>query len=60
MPSEWICESISLVAELPRNPNGKLIRSRLPEVPCVRTNYQPPLASGESLTKRETVEAART
>ncbi len=29
MPSEWICNSVNLVAELPRNSHGKLVRSGL-------------------------------
>jgi acyl-CoA synthetase (AMP-forming)/AMP-acid ligase II len=29
MPPEWVCDSVSLVAELPRNSYGKLVRSRL-------------------------------
>ena len=32
MRSEWICHSISLVAELPKNSNGKLARSLLPSL----------------------------
>jgi acyl-CoA synthetase (AMP-forming)/AMP-acid ligase II len=32
LPSEWICDSVSVVAELPRNAHGKLIRSRLTEI----------------------------
>lgn len=31
VPSEWICESVTLIAELPRNLNGKLMRARLTE-----------------------------
>jgi long-chain acyl-CoA synthetase len=30
MPPEWVCDSVSLVAELPRNFHGKLMRSHLP------------------------------
>jgi long-chain acyl-CoA synthetase len=30
MPPEWVCDSVSLVAELPRNFHGKLMRSQLP------------------------------
>jgi acyl-CoA synthetase (AMP-forming)/AMP-acid ligase II len=30
LPAEWICESITLLAELPRNAHGKLMRSQLP------------------------------
>jgi acyl-coenzyme A synthetase/AMP-(fatty) acid ligase len=30
MPSEWICDSVTLVAGLPKNPHGKLARSLLP------------------------------
>ena len=30
LPAKWLCDSITLVAELPRNARGKLIRSRLP------------------------------
>jgi acyl-CoA synthetase (AMP-forming)/AMP-acid ligase II len=29
MPPEWVCASVNLVAELPRNSHGKLVRSRL-------------------------------
>ena len=29
MPPEWVCDFVSLVAELPRNFHGKLMRSRL-------------------------------
>ncbi|MBV8405924.1 MAG: AMP-binding protein [Gammaproteobacteria bacterium] len=29
LPSEWTCEAITLVAELPRNAHGKLVRSHL-------------------------------
>jgi acyl-CoA synthetase (AMP-forming)/AMP-acid ligase II len=32
MPSEWVCDSIRLIAELPRNPYGKLLRHRLQEM----------------------------
>jgi acyl-CoA synthetase (AMP-forming)/AMP-acid ligase II len=32
MPSEWVCDSIRLIAELPRNPYGKLLRHRLLEL----------------------------
>jgi acyl-CoA synthetase (AMP-forming)/AMP-acid ligase II len=31
LPSEWLCSSITLVAELPRNAHGKLVRSQLPQ-----------------------------
>jgi acyl-coenzyme A synthetase/AMP-(fatty) acid ligase len=31
LPSEWICSSITLVSELPRNAHGKLVRSLLPQ-----------------------------
>jgi acyl-CoA synthetase (AMP-forming)/AMP-acid ligase II len=30
MPPEWICDSVNLVATLPRNFHGKLLRSHLP------------------------------
>jgi acyl-CoA synthetase (AMP-forming)/AMP-acid ligase II len=30
MPSDWICDSVTLVADLPRTPHGKLARSLLP------------------------------
>ena len=33
MPTEWICDSITLVAELPRNAHGKLMRPQLAELP---------------------------
>jgi acyl-CoA synthetase (AMP-forming)/AMP-acid ligase II len=32
LPAEWICDSITLVAELPRNAHGKLLRSQLPQL----------------------------
>jgi len=32
LPSEWVCDSIKLIAELPRNPYGKLLRHRLREM----------------------------
>jgi acyl-CoA synthetase (AMP-forming)/AMP-acid ligase II len=32
MPSEWVCDSIRLIVELPRNPYGKLMRHRLLEL----------------------------
>ena len=32
LPSEWICDSISLVTELPRNAYGKLMRSQLAQM----------------------------
>jgi acyl-CoA synthetase (AMP-forming)/AMP-acid ligase II len=32
MPTDWICDSIRLIAELPRNPYGKLQRRRLLEM----------------------------
>jgi acyl-coenzyme A synthetase/AMP-(fatty) acid ligase len=32
LPAKWLCDSITLVAELPRNAHGKLIRSQLPPV----------------------------
>ena len=35
LPCEWICDSVTLVPELPRNEHGKLMRSRLAQV--VRT-----------------------
>ncbi len=33
LPVEWLVESIVLVPELPRNPNGKLMRARLADLP---------------------------
>jgi acyl-CoA synthetase (AMP-forming)/AMP-acid ligase II len=30
LPPQWLCDSITVVAELPRNAHGKLVRSRLP------------------------------
>jgi acyl-CoA synthetase (AMP-forming)/AMP-acid ligase II len=33
LPPRWICDSITLVAELPRNANGKLLRSQLSQLP---------------------------
>ena len=33
LPAEWICESVTLLAELPRNAHGKLMRSQLPPPP---------------------------
>jgi acyl-CoA synthetase (AMP-forming)/AMP-acid ligase II len=32
IPSQWVCDSIRLIAELPRNPYGKLLRHRLSEM----------------------------
>jgi acyl-CoA synthetase (AMP-forming)/AMP-acid ligase II len=32
IPSEWVCDSVNIVPELPRNANGKLMRSRLAEI----------------------------
>jgi acyl-CoA synthetase (AMP-forming)/AMP-acid ligase II len=32
LPPAWVCDSIKLVAELPRNPYGKLLRHRLLEM----------------------------
>jgi acyl-CoA synthetase (AMP-forming)/AMP-acid ligase II len=32
MPTAWVCDSIRLIAELPRNPYGKLLRHRLHEM----------------------------
>jgi acyl-CoA synthetase (AMP-forming)/AMP-acid ligase II len=32
LPSEWVCDSVHIVTELPRNANGKLMRSRLGEM----------------------------
>jgi acyl-CoA synthetase (AMP-forming)/AMP-acid ligase II len=32
LPPQWICDSITLVAELPRNAHGKLVRSQLPRL----------------------------
>jgi acyl-CoA synthetase (AMP-forming)/AMP-acid ligase II len=32
LPSEWVCDSIRLIADLPRNSYGKLLRSRLLEM----------------------------
>ena len=29
LPPEWVCDSVNLVAELPKNFHGKLVRSRL-------------------------------
>jgi acyl-CoA synthetase (AMP-forming)/AMP-acid ligase II len=31
LPPEWVCDSVYLVAELPKNSHGKLVRSRLPD-----------------------------
>jgi acyl-CoA synthetase (AMP-forming)/AMP-acid ligase II len=31
LPKEWICASLSLVADLPRTPHGKLARALLPQ-----------------------------
>jgi acyl-CoA synthetase (AMP-forming)/AMP-acid ligase II len=36
MPAEWTCESVRVVAGLPRSPNGKLVRSRLAELVPLR------------------------
>jgi acyl-CoA synthetase (AMP-forming)/AMP-acid ligase II len=33
MPTEWICDSITLVTQLPRTAHGKLVRARLAELP---------------------------
>jgi len=33
LPAKWLCDSITLVTELPRNAHGKLIRSQLPQLP---------------------------
>ena len=35
LPSEWTCASVSMVTELPRNENGKLMRAQLAQM--VRT-----------------------
>jgi len=32
MPAEWVVDSVTFVPELPRNPHGKLTRSRLAEM----------------------------
>jgi acyl-CoA synthetase (AMP-forming)/AMP-acid ligase II len=32
LPREWICESITLIAELPRNAHGKLMRAQLAQM----------------------------
>jgi len=32
MPTEWVVDSVTFVPELPRNPHGKLMRSRLAEM----------------------------
>jgi acyl-CoA synthetase (AMP-forming)/AMP-acid ligase II len=32
LPSEWICDSVRLIAELPRNAHGKLMRTRLADL----------------------------
>jgi len=33
MPTEWICDSITLVTQLPRTAHGKLMRAQLAELP---------------------------
>ncbi len=38
MPTEWICDSVTLVAELPRNAHGKLMRSQLAQLRCSRSS----------------------
>jgi acyl-coenzyme A synthetase/AMP-(fatty) acid ligase len=46
MPSEWVCDSVNIVSELPRNANGKLMRSRLAEsvrVPAAVPSEAPPV-----------------
>jgi acyl-CoA synthetase (AMP-forming)/AMP-acid ligase II len=32
LPPGWVCDSVNLVTELPRNLHGKLVRSRLPDL----------------------------
>ncbi|HMK85226.1 MAG TPA: class I adenylate-forming enzyme family protein [Steroidobacteraceae bacterium] len=39
LPSEWTCDSVNLVEELPRNSHGKLMRSKLAEMACRRTRF---------------------
>jgi acyl-CoA synthetase (AMP-forming)/AMP-acid ligase II len=36
LPREWICDSVTLVAELPRNSHGKLVRSHLAQTARAR------------------------
>jgi len=42
LPPKWPCDSITLVAELPRNAHGKLVRSQLPQL------ARPALAGGDT------------
>jgi len=42
VPPAWVCDSVCIVAELPRNPHGKLVRSRLPEVVQSRVSFDAP------------------
>jgi acyl-CoA synthetase (AMP-forming)/AMP-acid ligase II len=46
LPREWICDSITRLAELPRNSHGKLLRARLPE--AARAAEQALLPDGAS------------
>jgi acyl-coenzyme A synthetase/AMP-(fatty) acid ligase len=45
LPPKWICDSITLVAELPRNAHGKLVRSLLLQP------ARPALTGGDSRTR---------
>jgi acyl-CoA synthetase (AMP-forming)/AMP-acid ligase II len=48
VPPEWVCESVTLLAELPRNANGKLMRARLPEAPRLGLGDREPARAPES------------
>lgn len=48
MPPEWVCESVTLLAELPRNANGKLIRARLSEAARLGVRDRAPARAPES------------
>jgi acyl-CoA synthetase (AMP-forming)/AMP-acid ligase II len=50
MPAEWICDSVSLVAELPKNFHGKLVRSRLPKIVQRHDNPNDSMIAGSSPT----------
>jgi acyl-CoA synthetase (AMP-forming)/AMP-acid ligase II len=56
LPSEWVCDSIRLIAELPRNPYGKLVRHRLLEM--AHTDATPENAKERSPTPSPSTEVS--
>ena len=49
LPPGWVCDSVNLVTELPRNLHGKLVRSRLPELARDQDNPSESTPAGAQL-----------